>query len=63
VIGTVSALSMVGVPLGATIVGLVVAEVGLVATLVGMGGIYLALAVAMVLNPALRAMDVRRVEA
>ena len=58
VIGTVSALSMVGVPLGATVVGLVVAEVGLVATLVGMGGIYLALAVGMVLNPALRAMDV-----
>jgi predicted MFS family arabinose efflux permease len=63
VIGTVSALSMVGVPLGATVVGLVVAEVGLVATLVGMGGIYLALAVAMALNPALRAMDVRRVQA
>jgi hypothetical protein len=60
VIGTVSALSMVGVPLGATIVGLVIAETGLVATLVGMGGIYLALAVAMVLNPALRAMDLRR---
>jgi hypothetical protein len=53
VIETVSALSMVGVPLGATVVGLVVAEVGLVATLVVMGGIYLALAVAMVLNPAL----------
>jgi predicted MFS family arabinose efflux permease len=62
VIGTVSALSMVGVPLGATVVGLVVAETGLVPTLVAMGGIYLALAVAMVLNPALRAMDVRRVE-
>jgi len=62
VIGTVSALSMVGVPLGATVVGLVVAESGLVATLIGMGGIYLALAVAMVLNPALRAMDVRRAE-
>jgi predicted MFS family arabinose efflux permease len=62
VIGTVSALSMVGVPLGATVVGLVVAEAGLVATLVGMGGIYLALAVVMALNPALDAMDVRRVE-
>ena len=62
VIGTVSALSMVGVPLGATVVGVVVAEAGLVATLIGMGGIYLALAVAMALNPALRAMDVRRVE-
>ena len=61
-IGTVSALSMVGVPLGATVVGVVVAEAGLVATLIGMGGIYLALAVAMVLNPALRAMDVLRVE-
>jgi predicted MFS family arabinose efflux permease len=60
VIGTVSALSMAGVPLGATVAGLVVAEAGLVATLVGMGGIYLALAVAMVLNPALRAMDVRK---
>jgi hypothetical protein len=58
VIGTVSALSMVGVPLGATVVGVVVAEVGLVATLVVMGGIYLALAVVMVLNPELRAMDV-----
>jgi hypothetical protein len=57
-IGTVSALSMVGVPLGATVVGVVVAEVGLVATLVVMGGIYLALAVVMVLNPELRAMDV-----
>jgi membrane protein implicated in regulation of membrane protease activity len=55
-IGTVSALSMVGVPLGATVVGVVVAEAGLVAPLVGMGGIYLALAVAMILNPALRAM-------
>jgi predicted MFS family arabinose efflux permease len=63
VIGTVSALSMVGVPLGATVVGLAVAETGLVATLVGMGGIYLALAVAMVFNPALRAMDVRGVQA
>jgi predicted MFS family arabinose efflux permease len=63
VIGTVSALSMVGVPLGATVVGLVVAETGLVATLIGMGGIYLALAVAMVFNPALRAMDVRGVQA
>jgi len=62
VIGTVSALSMVGVPLGATVVGVVVAGAGLVATLIGMGGIYLALAVAMVLNPALRAMDVLRVE-
>ena len=62
VFGTVTALAMVGVPLGATAVGIVVAKVGLVATLVGMGGIYLALAVAMVLNPALRAMDVRRVE-
>jgi predicted MFS family arabinose efflux permease len=49
---------MVGVPLGATVVGVVVAEVGLVATLVVMGGIYLALAVVMVLNPELRAMDV-----
>jgi len=57
-IGTVSALSMVGVALGATVVGLVVADVGLVATLVVMGGIYLALAVVMVLNPELRAMDV-----
>ena len=63
VIGTVSALSMVGVPLGATVVGLVVAEAGVIATLVGMGGIYLALAVAMVFNPALRAMDVRGVQA
>jgi hypothetical protein len=54
---------MVGVPLGATAVGIVVAKFGLVATLVGMGGIYLALGVAMALNPALRAMDVRRVEA
>jgi Major Facilitator Superfamily len=63
VIGTVSALSMVGVPLGATVVGLVVAETGLVATLIGMGGIYPALAVAMVFNPALRAMDVRGVQA
>lgn len=63
VIGTVSALSMVGVPLGATVVGLAIAETGLVATLVGMGGIYLALAVAMVFNPALRAMDVRGVQA
>ncbi len=63
VIGTVTALAMVGVPLGATAVGIVVAEVGLVATLVGMGGIYLALGVAMAVNPALRAMDVRRVEA
>jgi predicted MFS family arabinose efflux permease len=48
---------MVGVPLGATVVGVVVAEV-VVATLVVMGGIYLALAVVMVLNPELRAMDV-----
>jgi predicted MFS family arabinose efflux permease len=63
VIGTVSALSMVGVPLGATVAGLVVAEAGVIATLIGMGGIYLALAVAMVLNPALRAMDVRRIQA
>ena len=63
VIGTVSAFSMLGVPLGATVAGLVVAQVGLIATLVGMGAIYLALAVAMVLNPALRAMDVRRTEA
>jgi predicted MFS family arabinose efflux permease len=63
VIGMVSALSMVGVPLGATAVGLVVAKAGLIATLVGMGGIYLILAVAMVLNPALHAMDVRRVQA
>jgi len=63
VIGTITALAMVGVPLGATAVGIVVAKVGLVATLVGMGGIYLVLGVAMALNPALRAMDVRRVEA
>ena len=61
--GMISALSMLGVPLGATAVGLVVAKAGLIATLVGMGGIYLALAVAMVLNPALHAMDVRRVQA
>jgi predicted MFS family arabinose efflux permease len=62
VIGTVSALSMVGVPLGATVVALVVAEAGLVTTLVAMGCTYLALAVVMAFNPALRAMDVRRVE-
>jgi hypothetical protein len=54
---------MVGVPLGATVAGLVVAQAGLVATVIGLGGIYLSLAVAMVLNPALRAMDVRRVGA
>lgn len=58
-IGTVSALSMVGIPLEATVVRLVVADVGLVAIPVGMGGIDLALAVAMVLNPPLRAMDAR----
>jgi hypothetical protein len=62
VTGTVSALSMVGNPLGATVVGLVVAEVGQVATPVGMGGIDLALAVAMILNPPLRAIDAHRAE-
>jgi predicted MFS family arabinose efflux permease len=62
VFGTVSALSMVGVPLGAAGVGVIVAQLGLVPTLVVMGGCYLVLAIVMAGNPALRAMDSRGVE-
>jgi hypothetical protein len=57
VFGAVTALSMIGIPLGATAVGVILAEAGLVGTVVGMGAVYLALAASMAFNPALRAMD------
>lgn len=55
--GTIVALSMVGVPIGATASGLVVESVGLVGTLIVMGSVYLVLGLCMAVNPALRALN------
>lgn len=57
VFGTVTALSMVGVPVGSVLAGVIVPEIGLIPTLAAMCGVYLVLAVVMAFNPALRAMD------
>jgi MFS family permease len=57
VFGTITALSMVGVPIGSVLAGVIVPEVGLVPTLFGMCAVYVVLAIVMALNPALRAMD------
>jgi predicted MFS family arabinose efflux permease len=57
VFGTLNALAQAGIPLGAALAGFVVEGVGLVATILGMGAIYLAVTVGMFFNPALRQMD------
>jgi len=57
VFGTITALSMVGVVIGSVLAGVVVPQVGLVPTLLGMCAVYVVLAIVMAFNPALRAMD------
>jgi predicted MFS family arabinose efflux permease len=59
VLGTMTAVLMLGIALSAPVVGVVVARAGIVPTLLAMGAIYLAMGVAMSLNPALRRMDPR----
>jgi predicted MFS family arabinose efflux permease len=55
--GTITALEYVGIPIGSILAGVVVEEVGLVPTILGMGAIYLAVTIGMFFNPALRQMD------
>jgi MFS family permease len=57
VFGAIIAVSMAGMPVGAALVGVVVAKVGLILTIVGMGAIYLTVTIMMFFNPALRRMD------
>jgi hypothetical protein len=47
------------IPLGAVLAGVLIDEVGLIPTIVGMGAVSFAATLAMFLNPALRRMDVR----
>jgi hypothetical protein len=46
--------------LGAAIAGVAVQQAGLIPTIVGMGGVYVVVTIAMFFNPALRGMDVRQ---
>jgi hypothetical protein len=48
------------IPIGSILAGVVVEEVGLVPTILGMLAIYLAVTVSMFFNPALRQMNVGR---
>jgi MFS family permease len=57
VFGTASALAQAGIPVGATLAGVVVQQAGLIPTIVGMGSIYVGLILTMFLRPALHGMD------
>jgi predicted MFS family arabinose efflux permease len=50
IFGTLNALVMAGIPLGAALAGFVVEGLGLVAPFLGMGAIYLAVTIGMVLS-------------
>ena len=58
VFGVLNALAFSATPLGMAMGGFLVGGIGLVTTLVGMGGIYLLVTVSMFFNPALKEMDV-----
>jgi MFS family permease len=55
--GTISALSMVGIPFGTVLIGVVAERAGTIPTLVAMGSIYLILAGVMFVNPAMEKME------
>ena len=57
VFGLTQALAMAGTPLGAALGGFLIEGLGLIPTLIGMTGGYLAVTLSMFLNPALRGMD------
>lgn len=58
--GAMTALSTVSIPLGTVVVGAITAKAGTIPTLIGMGVIYVFMAIAMSFNPALRKMDTIR---
>jgi Major Facilitator Superfamily len=60
VVGALTAIAQAAIPIGAIVAGVVVQHVGLIPTIVGMGGAYVAASIAMSFNPALQGMDVRR---
>lgn len=61
VFGTLSAIAGAGVPIGAILAGVLVESVGIIPTVGAIGVVYVAAALAMSLNPALKAMDRERV--
>lgn len=58
--GTITALSTVGIPLGTVLIAAAAETAGIISTLVGMGAVYLLLAISMFFNPALKQMDSAR---
>ena len=60
VFGALTALAQAGIPIGAVLAGVVVQQVGLVPTILGMGAIYLAVTLGMSFNQSLRQMDTGR---
>jgi len=60
VFGALTALAQAGIPIGAVLAGVVVQRAGLVPTIVGMGVLYLLVALGMFFNRALRQMDTGR---
>ena len=60
VFGALTAIAQAAIPIGAVVVGVVVQQVGLIPTIVGMGAVYVVVTILMFFNPALRGMDVRR---
>jgi MFS family permease len=59
VFGALTAIGQAAIPIGAVVVGAAVQGAGLIATIVGMGVVYVAIVIGMFFNPALRGMDVR----
>jgi MFS family permease len=59
VFGTLTSISMVGIPVGTTVVGMLISDLGLIPTMLCMTAVYLALGIVMALNPALKAMQPR----
>jgi MFS family permease len=57
IIGTVSAGTLAGIPLGTFMSGYIVTWFGLPTTLLAMGALYLATTLSLLVNPALKAMD------
>jgi MFS family permease len=59
VFGALTAIGQAAIPIGALVAGAAVQGAGLIATIVGMGAVYVLVMIGMFFNPALRGMDVR----
>jgi MFS family permease len=57
VFGALTALAQAGIPIGAVLAGVVVQQVGLVPTILGMGALYLLVPLGMFINRSLRQID------